>query len=492
MNEKNIFYEIDGSRLNGKVSKVYNPSTKEEIQKIVKESTLDIVPRGSGTNLVGGCFTNNSIVIDMRKLNKVTGYDPKKQTITVEAGSTLKELNEKLIQINKEFPVYFNELSTIGGMIAINLIGEKSMRYGTMKDNLEEVEFINGRGEIIKLGRADISEVCGMEGITGIITKAKLKIINLSEKSLSLFQSENLEEVISIARKLKLEKEIVMLKFYSREVSSILGFPKKYHIIVGFDSDKGKIKGEEYEKIMKKIKKDYYYIYSNGYYESEDVKLFYDRLLEFIKFLEELNINYIGDLGMAIINTFFKETEKEKIIQVVELIKKIGSKKGRYGIGTKRKYLLDNLEKKIILRIKKRHDPFLKFNKGKLIDVSSISLEESKEARNFFEESNNESEIYDETRKGSELKKASLGELKSADEFIREIKKENQNADSNVIRNIMTNTYKNPSNGKTVITNLKTKSKNKELNEKDLINSIMTNKFKDNTNLKDEDKKNGS
>ena len=96
-----ICYDTDASRIEGKAARVFHPETEQEIMKIVSSSMEDIVPRGSGTNVVGGCVPNNSIVIDMRNMDKVTNFDPAKQTITVEAGITIKELNEKLKKILK-------------------------------------------------------------------------------------------------------------------------------------------------------------------------------------------------------------------------------------------------------------------------------------------------------------------------------------------------------------------------------------------------------
>jgi len=443
-----LCYETDASRIKGTVVKVYHPETVEEVKKIVNESEFDIVSRGSGTNLVGGCVPNNSIVVDMRKMNKVTNYDPSKQTILVEAGVTLKELNEKLKQINKEFPICINEQSTIGGMIAINCIGDKSLRYGVMKEFVEELEFVNGNGEIVKIGRLDLSDVCGMEGVTGIIVRAKLRLISIPKKSLSIFQSDNLKDIITIARVLKNERQVVSLKFYSKKISTFLGFPEKYHLFIGFDSEQGKIIGEEYDKIINKISYDYYFIYKHSYSVSEDFKLYYDKIEDFITFLEELNIPYIGDLGLTIINPFFK-LESDKINKVITYIKKTGGKKGRYGIGLKRKYLIDNLEEKIILRTKNRLDPFWKFNNGKLIDRTNI-------------------------RETNSLNK-DLSIIK--EELNFDNKGDNTKTDYNLIKSVMTNTSKENNQE---ITNMKNKSINKDsefskLNEKDLINKIMTN-----------------
>ena len=46
-----IAYTRDASRIEGKTVQVHYPATAEEIQKIVRETTADVVPWGSGTNL---------------------------------------------------------------------------------------------------------------------------------------------------------------------------------------------------------------------------------------------------------------------------------------------------------------------------------------------------------------------------------------------------------------------------------------------------------
>jgi len=170
MNKNQITsYETDASRLKGNVEKVIFPQTIEEIQQVIKTTNLDIVPRGAGTGLVGGTIPNNSIIIDMSKMNKVTNFDLKQQTVKVEAGTTLKELNEKLNKVGFEFPIKTlnNQISTIGGMIATNAAGEHTLKYNTIREWIQEVEFINGRGEIVKPSKVDIADTCGMEGTTG-------------------------------------------------------------------------------------------------------------------------------------------------------------------------------------------------------------------------------------------------------------------------------------------------------------------------------------
>ena len=230
-----------------------------------------------------------------------------------------------------------------------------------------------------KFGKADIGEICGLEGITGIITSAKLRVIPIVKRSASIFQSNDLEEVFIVARRLRLEKHIVMLRFYSPYFSKLLGFPEKYHIIVGFDNEHGKIKDNGYIELFNKIRKDYYKLYKENYRDSEDPKFLFEKVKEFILFLDNFNVPYSGDLNLGIIYPFFNDDLKKQ--EVVKMIDRMNGRPGSYGIGLKRKKRIDNLQKKIIRRIKLRHDPFLKLNKGKLIDIEDSSTDENKEIK---------------------------------------------------------------------------------------------------------------
>lgn len=365
-----ICYETDASRLKGRAEKVVFPRKIDEICKIVKISNFDIVPRGAGTGFVGGSVPNNSIVVDMSCMNKILKFDSFKKIVHVEAGMTIKELNERLNPVGFEFPIDIsnNGISTIGGMIATNASGGRSMKYGSMRDWVEEIEFVNGKGEIMTVGKSDLMDVCGMEGITGIIVSAKLKVNPLIKRSASFFQTDDINEILSISRRLRLEKEVVMIMYFSKEVSKLLGLTDKYHLMIEFDSERGKITGEEYYSIMKLKNKIYFALASEGYYNSEDPKFFFDKLGEFILFLEERNIPHFGYLGTGVMHPFFKDNEKVKKEDVINFIKKTKAKPGKYGFGVVRKDYLDDFEKKIVRRVKVRHDPFGRLNKNKLID----------------------------------------------------------------------------------------------------------------------------
>ena len=80
MNKKEmVCYDTDASRLIGKAEKVVFPKTVEEVSKIIQRTEKGVVPRGAGTNLVGGCVPNSSVVVDMSKMNKVSKFSSVKK-----------------------------------------------------------------------------------------------------------------------------------------------------------------------------------------------------------------------------------------------------------------------------------------------------------------------------------------------------------------------------------------------------------------------------
>ncbi|MBR9706223.1 FAD-binding protein [Candidatus Pacearchaeota archaeon] len=374
MNKKEMTaYNTDASRSLGVAKKVVFPKVIEDVQKFIRLPHEDLVPRGAGTGLVGGAVPHNSIVVDMTKMNKVLNFSSAARTVTVEAGMTLKELNERLNAKGFEFPIIPSNLSisTIGGMIATNANGRFSLRYGKMKDWITELVFVNGRGEIVKTGRADLTDVCGMEGITGIIVSATLKVIPTMKRSASIFQTDNLEEIFSIARRLKLEKDVNMLQFFQPNVAKLIGLPEKYHIIIGFDSERGKIHGEEYELVSSFFERAFSSLFSENYIDVIDPKFFFDKMKEFMIFLEQGQIPYLAYLGQGIVYPFFKVEDGNKRQEVMDFIFNMRAKPGSFGIGLKAKYLLDNFEKKVYQRVKLRYDPFYKINKGKIIEADN-------------------------------------------------------------------------------------------------------------------------
>ena len=83
-------------------SDIIFPEVVISIKKIVKfcfNKNIPIVPQGGNTSLVGGSVSRlnkGEIIINLCKLNKIREIDVISNTITVESGCVLQNVNDKL------------------------------------------------------------------------------------------------------------------------------------------------------------------------------------------------------------------------------------------------------------------------------------------------------------------------------------------------------------------------------------------------------------
>jgi len=382
--KENIVYCSDASQIKGNPAKVFFPLTIEEIREIVLENS-SITPRGGGTGLAGGAVPLNSVVIDLSKMSKILSLDINKKIAEVEAGIILEELNNELKQYGLEFPVNPSSAKscTIGGMIATNAVGTRAVKYGRTSDWVKEVEIINGKAELIRINKLDFSEVFGMEGVTGVIVKAKLNLVSLKPRTASIIKTNELDKIPEMVRKLKTRNDVSMIELLDKLTSKYLGLPEIYHIIVEFESDAGEFKGADYEKIMEMRNSAYPKLSKEGFSRIEDPKILPFKFQQFAKFLEERGIPFFGHIAEGIIHPCFKPELEGMRDEMLNFVKKInGIITGEHGIGILKKKFLEESDKKLIRRIKKRYDPNLKVNPGKIIDLEKTEPKENKTEEN--------------------------------------------------------------------------------------------------------------
>ena len=393
-----IAYSTDASMIPGNATGVLFPKSAEEISRIIRGGS-NFVVRGGGTGLVGGAVPLNSVVLDLSKMNKIINLDRDKKIVEVEPGIILDELNHELEKYSLEFPVNpsSHEVCTIGGMISTNAVGSRAVKYGRTSNWIEELEAVSGKGEILKINKAGIQDFSGMEGITGIITKAKLKLVEKKSRTASLFAFDRPDEIYSSISKFKLMNNVSALEFLDKIVSSILGLEERYHLIVEFESDDGELKGKKYQEIMKLRDEVYPSLAKLGFVRIEDPKILIHKFQELSEFLESGKIPFFGHLGSGIIHPVFQKNDDERIKVLMKYIRSIhGQVTGEHGIGLRKREFVEPMERKLIERIKKRYDPDCRINCNKFIEnkkseeTSERAEERVEEAQKLIEEQNKE------------------------------------------------------------------------------------------------------
>ena len=375
-----IVYEKDINDFKGKASLVFLPENIEEISRIVRQNNSDIIPRGAGMSFSGGVTADNSVVVDMSKMKRIIHLDTLKKVIYLEAGVNIGELNLELERFGLEFPInpLFSNIRTLGGLIATNSSGSREIKYGRIRNWIDSLEIVNGKGEILLIQKSDSGDFIGFEGTTGIIVRAKLRLTNKKERTISIFKSDSLEDLLVLNKNLKLEQDISSLELFGKQTSKLLGLEEKYHLFAEFESERGKMKKSEYEKFMKLRDKTYLNLASAGHILIEDPKIFMENIIDFLMVLEENNIPYVCNSSSGIVYCFFKREEAGKKTDILNLVKKLrGKVSDSLGFGITKKHFLEKSEIDIIKRVKSRHDPLWKFNRNKLIDYSLMNVKES-------------------------------------------------------------------------------------------------------------------
>jgi FAD/FMN-containing dehydrogenase/Fe-S oxidoreductase len=146
------FYQIDPIG-------VVIPRTEQDLTaafQMACDAGIPVVPRGAGTSQCGQTI-GEAIIIDTSKyLTRVTDLDVNAQTVVVEPGIVLDQLNAWLRPHGLFFPVDVATASqaTLGGMAGNNSAGARSIRYGLMVDNVRAIDAVLTDGAQLHFGEA--------------------------------------------------------------------------------------------------------------------------------------------------------------------------------------------------------------------------------------------------------------------------------------------------------------------------------------------------
>jgi FAD/FMN-containing dehydrogenase len=188
----------------GKALAVLKPGSSHEVAELVKlcvQFSISIVPQGGNTGLVLGSIPDQSgkaVVLSLKRLNRIREIDTDNNTMTVEAGCLLAQVQEAAQQLDRLFPLSLaSEGScTIGGNLSTNAGGTAVLRYGNARELCLGLEVVTANGEIWDGLRAlrkdntgyDLRDLfIGAEGTLGIITAAVIKLFPQPKSQLTAF-----------------------------------------------------------------------------------------------------------------------------------------------------------------------------------------------------------------------------------------------------------------------------------------------------------------
>jgi glycolate oxidase FAD binding subunit len=221
---------------------VVTPRSIDELAQIVAKLHTDRKPFafvGGATELeLGNPPRALDTVVRTTALDRVVDYSPEDQTITVEAGMTLAELDVLLAANRQMLPldVVDRARATVGGVVATNAYGRRRQRYGTAKDLIVGVTMVRPDGIRARGGGKVVKNVAGFDlpkllvgslGTLGAIATVTFRVYPIPEgvRAIAL-HLESAEQVDAVARAIltrRLEPESVALYNYATLVLTFAG-----------------------------------------------------------------------------------------------------------------------------------------------------------------------------------------------------------------------------------------------------------------------------
>jgi D-lactate dehydrogenase (cytochrome) len=177
-------------RYRGATPLMVSPRSTAEVAALIglcAETRTGLVPQGGNTGLVGGQIPQGEILLSLRRLNKIRAIDALNDTITVEAGCILADVQAAAAAADRLFPLSLaaEGSATIGGNLSTNAGGTAVLRYGNARALALGLEVVLPDGQILDMLRGlrkdntgyDLKQLfIGAEGTLGIITAAVLTL----------------------------------------------------------------------------------------------------------------------------------------------------------------------------------------------------------------------------------------------------------------------------------------------------------------------------
>jgi FAD/FMN-containing dehydrogenase/Fe-S oxidoreductase len=153
-------YSVDASIYEIEPVAVALPKTKEaivQLLKVAKRHQVNVIPRGAGTGLAGGCL-GKALILDLSKyLNHVLEINIEKEYAVVEPGIVQDKLNKTLFSFGYRLgpDTSTGNRATLGGMVGNNSAGARSFYYGKTVDCVLEIELALASGELLRFHPLD-------------------------------------------------------------------------------------------------------------------------------------------------------------------------------------------------------------------------------------------------------------------------------------------------------------------------------------------------
>jgi glycolate oxidase len=194
--EGRLVYECDMHTFyKGMPDAIALPTRAEQVEAVVRacrRARVPVVPRGSGTGLIGGAMAPvGGVMVSMTRMTSILDVDLPNRCATVEAGL----INLWLTHAVRERGYFFapdpssQMVSSIGGNVSTNAGGPHCLKYGITTNHVLGLDVVTGHGDRVRLGGKvvdgpgyDLTGLAvGAEGTFGLVVAATVRLLHAPE-----------------------------------------------------------------------------------------------------------------------------------------------------------------------------------------------------------------------------------------------------------------------------------------------------------------------
>ena len=174
----------------------FEPTSVEDLSDVVRSASL-VIPRGGCTKpRLSDCGAVSTI--SLRHLSGIVDYVPAEFTFTARAGTPLSEIIAVLAEKGQYLPwdpPLVRAGATLGGAVAAGFNGPGRLRFGGLRDFILGVRFVDGRGQILRMGGRVVKNAAGFDlpkflvgslGRFGVLGEITFKVFPRPASSITL------------------------------------------------------------------------------------------------------------------------------------------------------------------------------------------------------------------------------------------------------------------------------------------------------------------
>jgi FAD/FMN-containing dehydrogenase len=179
------YFSTDASVFRLMPSVVVYPRNESDVRKVARFAwqlaergrVLPLTARGAGTDQGGAAIGGGIILAFPAHMNRILELDSKSGNVSVEPGINYGKLQQALQTHGRFLPPYPSSLeySTMGGALANNASGEKSVKYGDTRSYTKSLRVVLANGEVIetsRLSKRELNKKLGLSTFEGEIYRA--------------------------------------------------------------------------------------------------------------------------------------------------------------------------------------------------------------------------------------------------------------------------------------------------------------------------------